>query len=112
MSARRIAAEGEFGEAVRYAAEVTELEPFRESSYRALMQAHAGAGNPAEALRVYERCRRFLGDELGAYPSAESEAIYLEILRNSPKTSVGRGRSAPDRRCALDVAAARRASRP
>ena len=81
-------AEGAFGEAVRYATEVTELEPFRESSYRALMQAHAGAGNPAEALRVYERCRRFLGDELGAYPSAESEAIYLEILRNSPKTSV------------------------
>ena len=81
-------AEGAFGEAVRYATEVTELEPFRESSYRALMQAHAGAGNPAEALRVYERCRRFLGDELGAYPSAESEAIYLEILRDSPKTSV------------------------
>ena len=81
-------AEDAFGEAVRYATEVTELEPFRESSYRALMQAHAGAGNPAEALRVYERCRRFLGDELGAYPSAESEAIYLEILRNSPKTSV------------------------
>ena len=81
-------AEGAFGEAVRYATEVTELEPFRESSYRALMQAHAGAGNPAEALRVYERCRRFLGDELGAYPSAESEAIYLEILRNSPRTSV------------------------
>jgi DNA-binding SARP family transcriptional activator/streptogramin lyase len=81
-------AEGAFGEAVRYATEVTELEPFHESSYRALMQAHAGAGNPAEALRVYERCRRFLGDELGAYPSAESEAIYLEILRNSPKSSV------------------------
>jgi SARP family transcriptional regulator, regulator of embCAB operon len=81
-------ADAKFAEAVRYAAEVTELEPFRESSYRALMQAHAGAGNPAEALRVYERCRRFLGDELGAYPSAESEAIYLEILRNSPNTSV------------------------
>ena len=45
-------AEGAFGEAVRYATEVTELEPFRESSYLALMQAHAGAGNPAEALRV------------------------------------------------------------
>ena len=81
-------ADGDFGQAIRYAAEVTELEPFRESSYRALMQAHARAGNPAEALRVYERCRRFLGDELGAYPSAESEAIYLEILRNSTTTSV------------------------
>jgi SARP family transcriptional regulator, regulator of embCAB operon len=76
-------AEAELGDAVRYATEITELEPFRESSYRGLMQAHAAAGNPAEALRVYERCRRFLADELGAYPSPESEAVYLEILRRS-----------------------------
>lgn len=80
-------AAGEFGDAVRYATEITELEPFRESSYRALMEAHVGAGNPAEALRVYERCRRFLADELGAYPSAESEAVYLEILRSSSETT-------------------------
>jgi class 3 adenylate cyclase/DNA-binding SARP family transcriptional activator/tetratricopeptide (TPR) repeat protein len=77
-------AAGELGNAVRYAAEITELEPFREPSYRALMQAHVAAGNPAEALRVYERCRRFLADELGTYPSPESEAVYLEILRSSP----------------------------
>jgi class 3 adenylate cyclase/DNA-binding SARP family transcriptional activator/tetratricopeptide (TPR) repeat protein len=77
-------AQGELGNAVRHAAEITELEPFRETSYRALMQAHVAAGNPAEALRVYERCRRFLADELGAYPSPETEAVYLEILRSSP----------------------------
>jgi branched-chain amino acid transport system substrate-binding protein len=45
------------------------------------MEAHAAAGNPAEALRVYERCRRFLADELGAYPSPETEAVYLDVLR-------------------------------
>ncbi len=80
-------AEGELGNAVRYAAEITELEPYRETGYRALMQAHVAAGNPAEALRVYERCRRFLADELGAYPSPESGAVYLEILRSSPDGS-------------------------
>src|SRR5262249_22603044 len=48
---------------------------------------HVAAGNPAEALRVYERCRRFLADELGAYPSPESEAVYREILRSSPGSS-------------------------
>ena len=74
----------EFAEAVRHAEEVTELEPFRESGYRRLMDCHAAAGNPAEALRVYERCRRFLADELGAYPSPETEAAYLEILRAEP----------------------------
>ena len=76
-----------FGDAVRHAAEIIELEPFRESSYRALMQADAAAGNPAEALRVYERCRQFLADELGVYPSPETEAVYLEILRNPPGRS-------------------------
>jgi YVTN family beta-propeller protein len=78
---------GEFAEAVRCAEEVTELEPFRESGYRRLMESHAAAGNPAEALRVYERCRRFLADELGAYPSPETEAAYLEILRAEPATA-------------------------
>ena len=72
----------EFAESVRHAEEVIELEPFRESAYRRLMQAHAAGGNPAEALRVYERCRRFLADELGAYPSPETEAAYVEILRS------------------------------
>ena len=72
---------GDFAEAVRHAEEVTRLEPFRESGYRRLMEAHAAAGNPAEALRVYEQCRRFLADELGAYPSSETEAVYLDVLR-------------------------------
>src|SRR5262245_59229290 len=61
---------GELAEAVRYAEEVTDLEPFRESGYRRLMEVHAAAGDSAEALRVYERCRRLLADELGAYPSS------------------------------------------
>jgi DNA-binding SARP family transcriptional activator/streptogramin lyase len=72
---------GEFADSVRYAEEVIELEPFRESSYQRLMEAHAAAANPAEALRVYERCRRFLADELGAYPSPEIEEVYREVLR-------------------------------
>lgn len=72
---------GELTEAGRYAEEVTELEPFRESGYRRLMEVHAAAGNPAEALRVYERCRRLLADELGAYPSPETESSYRDLLR-------------------------------
>jgi streptogramin lyase len=37
---------------------------------------------------VYERCRRFLGEELGAYPSPETEAVYLELLRSSPTSAL------------------------
>jgi branched-chain amino acid transport system substrate-binding protein len=71
---------GDHSEAARLAQKVVELEPYRESGYRRLMQAHAAAGNRAEGLRVYERCRRFLADELGAYPSPETDSIYKALL--------------------------------
>jgi DNA-binding SARP family transcriptional activator/ABC-type branched-subunit amino acid transport system substrate-binding protein len=66
--------------AVRAAEELVELEPYRERGYRLLMKAQSAAGNHAEALRVYERCRRLLDEELGTYPSPETEGIYRELL--------------------------------
>jgi streptogramin lyase len=44
------------------------------------MEGHAASGNRAEALRVYERCRRLLAEELGAYPSPQTESIYRGLL--------------------------------
>jgi DNA-binding SARP family transcriptional activator len=76
-------AKGDLPLAARDAETVTQLEPFLESAYGLLMRAHAAAGNPAEALRVYERCRRLVADELGVAPSAELESLYLEILRTN-----------------------------
>jgi DNA-binding SARP family transcriptional activator len=74
---------GEHGAAARDAELVVGLEPFRETAHRLLMRAHAAAGNPAEALRAYERCRRTIAEELGAGPSDETETLYLEILRSA-----------------------------
>jgi YVTN family beta-propeller protein len=71
---------GDDAEAAKSAEELIVLEPYRETGYRRLMEAHAAAGNRAEALRVYERCRRLLSEELGAYPSPETEAIYRQLL--------------------------------
>jgi YVTN family beta-propeller protein len=75
---------GDASEAARWAQEAVSRQPFRESGYRRLMQAHAAAGNQAEALRAYERCRRLLAEELGAYPSPETESIYRSLLQSSP----------------------------
>ena len=61
--------------------ELVALEPFRESGYRHLMRLHAGRGDRAEALRVYELCRLRLMDELGVGPSAETEALQLALLK-------------------------------
>lgn len=75
------AARGEHAQALLAATELLDLEPFRETSYQRLMRAHAATGNRAEALRVYDRCRRLLSTELGVDPSPPTEAVYLEILR-------------------------------
>src|SRR5262245_45427404 len=75
---------GDAAAAVRWAEQTVALAPFRESGYRRLMEAHVAAGNRAEALRVYERCRRLLAEELGAYPSPETESIYRGLLEGSP----------------------------
>jgi streptogramin lyase len=52
-------------------------------------------GNGAEALRTYERCRTLLADELGAYPSSETEAVYLEILRGGARDAPSAGPDPP-----------------
>lgn len=75
---------GDPADAATWAEQVVGLEPFRESGYRRLMEGHAAAGNRAEALRVYERCRRLLADELGAFPSPETEAAYRKLLEVPP----------------------------
>ena len=76
---------GDESEAARWAADAVALEPFRELAYRQLMEAHIAAGNRAEALRVYEGCRRLLADELGTYPSPETESIYRRLLEQTPQ---------------------------
>ncbi|MFI5053858.1 MAG: ABC transporter substrate-binding protein, partial [Acidimicrobiia bacterium] len=74
-------------EAAKWALELVALSPFREAGYRRLMEAHVVAGNRAEALRVYEQCRQLLAEELGAYPSPETDSIYRALLE-APQTSV------------------------
>jgi DNA-binding SARP family transcriptional activator/streptogramin lyase len=107
---------GAASEATKWAEQAIALEPFRETGYRRLMEAHVAAGNRAEALRVYERCRRLLAEELGAYPSPETESIYRGLLegpgrveeRAAPETpppETGRPRAGRRRRAALAAAA-------
>lgn len=66
--------------AVEAARDAVELSPFRESAHRLLMRAHAGAGNAAEAMWAYERCRCLLSEELGVDPSPETRAVRAELL--------------------------------
>jgi len=60
---------------------VLDLDAYRESAYILLMQAHAAAGNPAHAVAAYEHLRTRLAEDLGTSPSAETEAVFLDVLR-------------------------------
>jgi DNA-binding SARP family transcriptional activator len=66
--------------AVRAGRQLVELAPLRESGYRCLMQALAAQGNPAEALRVYSGLCDTLRDELGVSPSADTRAVYEQLV--------------------------------
>jgi DNA-binding SARP family transcriptional activator len=74
------ASSGAAADAIAAAEEAMKLEPLRESSHLRLILAHVAAGNRAEALRAYERCRRILAEELGVKPSTAIEAEYLRLL--------------------------------
>lgn len=78
--ARADLAAGNIEGAKRAATETLALDPYRESSYRLLMQAHSASGSRGEALRTYEQCRRMLAEELGVGPASQTQALYLHLL--------------------------------
>lgn len=54
--------------------------PFDEALQACLMRAHLATGNRAEALRVFERTRRQLVEELGVDPGPQLREAYREML--------------------------------
>ncbi|MGH7475938.1 MAG: AfsR/SARP family transcriptional regulator [Longimicrobiales bacterium] len=68
--------------AVEAARDAVALRPFRETAFQLLMRAHAAAGNTAEALRVYDRCRTLIAQELGVNPSRQTQAVHADVLQS------------------------------
>lgn len=79
--------QGEYRLAAGAAEDTIALEPFREQVHQLLMRTHMAAGNPAEALSAYERCRRLLADELGVNPAAKTAALHLALLQDDCRRS-------------------------
>jgi SARP family transcriptional regulator, regulator of embCAB operon len=62
---------------------LTELAPYRETGHHILIEALAGRGNVAEALRAYERLRILLREELGIAPDPSLQAVHRRLLLRS-----------------------------
>jgi len=85
----------ELAAAERAGSELIERQPYRESGYAALMEAFARRGNVAEALRVYDRLRVLLRDELGVTPAASVTALHERLLREGEPEARPRPAPAP-----------------
>jgi DNA-binding SARP family transcriptional activator len=68
--------------------------PLRERLLGQLMTALHRCGRQAEALAVYERGRRVLGDELGVEPGRDLRDIRRSVLTGSPSAPAARGTAA------------------
>ncbi|WP_153341782.1 BTAD domain-containing putative transcriptional regulator [Nocardia aurantia] len=80
----RFDAEITLGHGAAVVTELTDLvaaHPVRERLVGALMRALVASGRDTEALRVYERTREILADELGVDPSAELAELHIALLR-------------------------------
>jgi DNA-binding SARP family transcriptional activator len=58
------------------------VDPLDETACRLLMRAHARAGEPARALRAYEKFRQSLAADLGVDPASVTRELHLAILRS------------------------------
>jgi DNA-binding SARP family transcriptional activator len=67
-------------EAIGFAHRIFTADPCSERAARALMEAYHRLGELAGALRVYDRCRRAMAEELGVSPSAETRKAYERLL--------------------------------
>lgn len=65
---------------IRLAQAASAADATREGVYRHLMEAYANIGEHGRALAAYDACRRALAAEIGADPSAATQALYAEIL--------------------------------
>lgn len=71
--------QGAYEQALHYARQQVELDPWREEAHRQLIRLLALSGQRSAALAQYETCRRLLAEELGLGPEIETVALYEQI---------------------------------
>ena len=70
--------------AIAAARAVLRHDPFREDTYRLVLQAHARAGDRAALGAEYRRLTQLLRDELGVEPSRETRDLYGSLMTAEP----------------------------
>lgn len=86
---KRLLGQGDFGVAGAAAEAALEIEPLYETAARFLCTAELQQGNPAAAVRCYERYRILLQKNMGLHPSQSFRGLIEQAFNSSPL--LGRG---------------------
>ena len=71
--------ENKYDTALTYAQTLLHLDSIDEATYRLIMRLRYVAGNRAEAMKTFERCKSILQKELGVEPSLETHKLAADI---------------------------------
>ena len=76
---RAYRARGDWQQALTYGRRVIGIDPLQEEVHRELMSVYHEAGQPAQAIRQYERCREVLLEELGIGPAPATRELRARL---------------------------------
>lgn len=72
---------GEWDQAIDCYIRSLEADELAEAFYRRLMLCYSELGRQAEAVDVYNTCKRIFNAELNIEPSPETKIVYERVLR-------------------------------
>ena len=96
----------DYDTAIAYGQRVLSCDPMREQIHRQLIQLYLEAGNPAAALRQYERCEEMVRRDLGTDLLPETKALLPRLMGRAGGTPHGHAlvRTSPVMPAALSIA--------
>lgn len=71
---------GAMSKAISFYKKAIRISPLLEDAYQRLMVLYSNMGKRNEALKIYERCRKALRDELDVEPDQVTVALYEKIV--------------------------------
>jgi ATP/maltotriose-dependent transcriptional regulator MalT/DNA-binding SARP family transcriptional activator len=71
---------GSYDEALELCEKALQKDSYYEEMYRLMMKCYSLLDQPSRVPQVYQRCATVLGEELGIEPTAETVALYRELM--------------------------------
>ena len=74
-------AEKKWSNALKFAGEILQIDPFREDAHRLIMKVFAAQGKRAKVKEQFETLQNYLKKELGVAPAPETRRVFQELLK-------------------------------